>query len=558
MPKRRASAMVTLDDDVLDLIFTHLVDKHCKMGTVWALNKYWARWVVSKLSAPAPGMRLNRQQTDALVRVVLLHENVFLSGGAGCGKTWVLRAITRLLYKRLPNLVTYADDDVRHEYPRTTHQVVVGAPTGTAAEHCHGRTLHSLFKIGTRWQRASAPRVVYQLGRALQSELEDSEDEEDVGDDGDPIVQVATIQLSDTLIADLRKVRVLVFDEASMIGREIFELIDQCLKTVKGNNRPFGGVQLLFVGCFLQLPPVRDTFCFTSPSWAAADLRTVDLVEILRADPTERRFMQLLGELRFGRFPLAQVDYLLASARTDGQAQCALFRLNAQVKASNATYLSTLPGMAMSYTASDVVRAKPVDVEGMPPVVHTWPAAVKPPKSADDEVELKVGAVALATANVNRLGGCAIANGTQCRVLSLHQGGVRVVVLDASLRDTDRELHLEPIPHREETCVDDVVYSWTRTQLPLRLGFARTIHKAQGASIFVNVDMDLATPFCGQLYVALSRVSSPALLRILNPDFRETVHKYCKAHPEALRFYATTTTTTHHPLVAHVREFVFR
>jgi len=57
--------------------------------------------------------------------------------------------------------------------------------------------------------------------------------------------------------------------------------------------------------------------------------------------------------------------------------------------------------------------------------------------------------------------------------------------------------------------------------------------------------------------VALSRVSTPTLIRILNSDFRETVHKYCKAHPEALRFYETTATTAFHPLVEHVREFVY-
>ena len=549
--------MAYLDEDCLGLIFDHALAKHGMMGTVWALNRQWARWIVSKLATPAPGVRLNRQQADVLVRAVLLHENVFLSGAAGTGKSFVLRAITKLLYKQLPNFVTYAHDDPQHEYPRTVRRLMVGAPTGTAAEHCRGRTLHSLFKIGSSWQRASAPRIVYQLGRALEAELEDSESEEDASDEDDPIVKVAIIKLSDTLIAELQQLRVLVIDEISMVGREIFELIDQCLKIVKGSDRLFGGVQLLFVGDFLQLAPVCDKFCFTSPSWAAAGLRTVDLVEILRADPDQRRFMQLLGEVRFARFAPPDLDYLLSSVRTDGQGQCALFRTNDQAEATNNTYLSTLPGAEMSYTASDMVRAKPVDADGTPPIVQTWPTAVKPPKSADTEVKLKVGAVVMCTANVNRLGGCALSNGTQCRVRSLHQGGVRVVVLDESLCDTNRELHIEPIAQREETCVNDIVYYWIRTQLPLRLGFARTIHKAQGASIFVNVDIDLATPFCGQLYVALSRVSTPTLIRILNSDFRETVHKYCKAHPEALRFYETTATTAFHPLVEHVREFVY-
>ena len=552
--------MSTLDDDVLGIVFGCAFDKHGMRiaGTLFAVSKAWARWLVSKLAEPAPGVRLNRQQVDALVRAVLFHDNIFLSGGAGTGKSFVLRAITRLLYQRLPNLVTYSHDDTLREYPRTVHQIMVGAPTGTAAEHCRGRTLHSLFKIGSNWQRASAPRIVYQLGHKLKSEIEGSEEEEDLGDENDPIEQVATIKLSDSLIETLRRVRVLVIDEISMTGKEVFELMDECLQIVKGIQRPFGGVQLLFVGDFLQLSPVRDKFAFTSSSWAAARLHTIDLVEILRADPNERRFMQLLGELRFGRFPTQQVNYVMASTRTNNsQAQCALFRSNTQVKASNAAYLSTLSGMATTYTASDVVRAKPVDVNGAPHIVQTWPTTVRPPKSADLEVELKVGAVVMCTANVNRLGGCVLSNGTQCRVLGLHERGVRVVVLDESLRDTNRELHIEPIAQREEKCVDDVLYYWIRTQLPFRLGYARTIHKAQGSSIFVNVDMDLATPFYGQLYVALSRVSSPSLIRVINPDFRQNVRKYCKAHPVALGFYATTATSLHHPLVAHVREFIF-
>ena len=177
--------------------------------------------------------------------------------------------------------------------------MVVGAPTGTAADNVRKGTLHSLFKLTTAFQRQSAPRVVYTLVAKIRADLGE---EEDVGASDDPIVEVPIVKLTDALIEEVRHMQVLVVDEVSMLGMSNFELIDELFKTVNGNDLPFGGVQVVFVGDFLQLPPVKDSFCFLSPKWAEANLKTSGVTEILRADPSERRWMQVLSEMRSGAF----------------------------------------------------------------------------------------------------------------------------------------------------------------------------------------------------------------------------------------------------------------
>jgi ATP-dependent DNA helicase PIF1 len=103
--------------------------------------------------------------------------------------------------------------------------------------------------------------------------------------------------------------RTLVIDEISMISGELFDYVEAVARGVRGNQLPFGGMQLVICGDFLQLPPVKaDKFAFEATSWQRCVPTQVCLTHVFRQN--DRRFVDLLNSLRFGRCPRAVVERL--------------------------------------------------------------------------------------------------------------------------------------------------------------------------------------------------------------------------------------------------------
>lgn len=160
--------------------------------------------------------------------------NVFITGPAGTGKSFLLRCII---------------DALEAQYPGGG--VAVCASTGIAASHINGSTIHSWAGIG--------------LGKGGTAKL------------------VEKVLGNSATTGRWRAVRSLVVDEVSMLDGELFTALSEIGRAVRGNPRPFGGVQLVLSGDFFQLPPVSLSyagFAFQSPAWTASGVATQQLSEV--------------------------------------------------------------------------------------------------------------------------------------------------------------------------------------------------------------------------------------------------------------------------------------
>ena len=194
---------------------------------------------------------LNHAQQTAL-DAVIQGRSIFLTGSGGTGKSFLISRVFKEIGTRCIGLT---------------------ALTGCAALllHPRARTLHSWAGIG--------------LGDAPSHVL------------------VETVRKNRRAAARWRATDVLVIDEVSMLTPELFEKLDAVGRAIRRNDRLFGGIQLVLVGDFYQLPPVtregETRFVFESPLWKALDLEVHELTEIVRQkDPV---FQKVLGEARRGR-----------------------------------------------------------------------------------------------------------------------------------------------------------------------------------------------------------------------------------------------------------------
>lgn len=180
--------------------------------------------------------------------------NVFLTGSAGTGKTYVLNQYIKYLQERRVS-------------------VAVTASTGIASTHMNGMTIHAWSGIGIKDHLTLRNLQFLKEKRYMRKKMEE--------------------------------VKVLIIDEISMLHQKQLNLVNEVLQFFKENNLPFGGVQVVFSGDFFQLPPIgqeyetsREKFSFMSTSWVDADLKVCYLTEQYRQ--SNNTLNRLLNEIRSG------------------------------------------------------------------------------------------------------------------------------------------------------------------------------------------------------------------------------------------------------------------
>lgn len=424
------------------------------------------------------------EEQSACIEAVLRGESIFITGPGGTGKSYILDALYR-------------------EFKGLGKTMSITAMTGCAALliGAHAKTLHSWAGIG--------------LGREPLSHI------------------LSAIHKNGRKKNNWKKTDCLVIDEVSMMTPALLSLLDDVGKSVrKCYTKPFGGLQVVFVGDFYQLPPVCKTgekmaFAFESPVWKAVVEKTYALTIIHRQrDPV---FQKVLDEARRGELSEESYQILVErkAAKWKGNAirPTMLFTRNDDINTINQSYLDRLPGEAIVFEATTEAppRVNPEDVAYQ---------VQRLDKDAPYEptLRLKVGAQVMLLAQQYE------ERGDKKEPIHGLVNGSRGVVTEFTPCNNPvvKFMNGKTLIMKEHTwSSDETENAVKRKQLPLRLAYALTIHKAQGASLdSALIDVGSATFEYGQAYVALSRVRSLDALYI--HDIEKVAFR---VHPAVKEFY---------------------
>ncbi len=416
------------------------------------------------------------KQSEAL-DILKMGHNVFLTGSPGSGKTHTINEYVDYLRAR----------DI---------EPAITASTGISATHIGGMTIHSWSGIGIK-----------------------------------DVLDKYTLQKISTGYASKRvkRTKVLIIDEVSMLSPKTFSVVDQVCKEIKKSSKPFGGMQVVVVGDFFQLPPVvsrniaekeekemqmelvpqsQGRFAYDSPAWQKANFTTCYLTEQHRQD--DNNFLSVLAAIRrneFGDAHLHQIHARKISHEAAPKTAPKLFSHNVDVDRVNNQILGTLPGESKIFS---------MYAAGPEPLV----AALKRGCLSPEALTLKVGAQVMFTKNNQKEG---FVNGTVGTVEGFSRETREPLV-------KTREGSVIRVESMDWTVEENGKVRATISQLPLRLAWAITVHKSQGMSLDEAV-MDLGQVFeYGQGYVALSRVRRFSGLHLLGWN----EHAF-KVHPEVLQ-----------------------
>lgn len=393
-------------------------------------------------------LELNAEFKYALEAIEKENLNLFITGRAGTGKSTLLQ-----LFRNT-----------------TRKNIAVLAPTGVAALNVRGQTIHSFFGFPPRL--FPSHEIKKRRDRRIYKELE-----------------------------------VLVIDEISMVRADIFDHIDYFLRLHREDQRPFGGVQMVLFGDLFQLPPVMGsgeesvlfTQQYTTPYFfssramrAGFGLQMLELSKVYRQE--QRHFLRLLDAVRLNHTDFDDLELLntrcLPQFRAD-DFYITLCSRNAKADAINGAELSKLQGAESRYLAT---------------VSGEFNPSLSP---AETVLKLRSKAQVMFLKNDPER---QYVNGTIGKVLECRENSA-MVEIEGPQGDT-RIIEVNSVewemirysldPENPSNIKTEIVGAFR--QLPLRLAWAVTIHKAQGKTFDkVIIDLDRGAFEHGQTYVALSR-----------------------------------------------------
>ncbi len=387
----------------------------------------------------------------------LKHSNVFLTGGAGVGKS-------------------YITNEVIKEYRNSTKQVVSLGSTGVSAVNIGGFTVHSFFVFGI----SSNFDELNQSDKRAKKRLLD-------------------------LKKILKATDLIIIDEISMVSTTLLDMIAYRL-----NNYGYLG-KILFVGDFFQLPPVvkhshnNDVFgaklyAFESMAWDRFDLMVIELTQMKRT--TDARFTHILSKVRKGVCDEEVIAYMFELWNNEEMEKdpTYLYGRNLEVEQTNRAKLNEID-------AEETILFANIEMFG---TVHEkklqgW----KNMLPISEQLTLKVGVPILFT--VNKWG--KFVNGERGILHKIEEDCLIVEKENIYVRVERHEFDLLDMLIKEDGTVETISLA-TLSQFPLKLAYAVTIHKSQGMSIdnlVCNIDNIFAP---SQFYVAISRAINPKNLRL--------------------------------------------
>lgn len=407
-------------------------------------------------------------------------ENVFITGKAGTGKSFLLDAFVET----------------------TDKSNIVLAPTGIAALNVNGATLHSTFGY-------------YNL---VNLAVED--------------ISLQTIKLKSEKQLVLKQVHTIVIDEISMVRADTFDKIDRILKAINRNSAPFGGKQMLVFGDLFQLPPVTKgkeyeylieryggIYFFHSDAYKGGNFKFIELT-LNHRQTGDQSFFEILNRIREGKSTSIDIAALNQRVSIDDSVYdryTTLFPTKAEAEYVNQTRLQALESKEFVYRAEVIKDKYPTKTKS---IDSTFPIT--------SILKLKVGALIMMVANdpEHRW-----VNGTMGIVERLTNDAIYVSINRRTYEVQRYEFKEQEIIYKNGRITYEDVFSVS--QYPVMLAYAITIHKSQGQT-YNNLICDIEQCFTsGQAYVALSRCASLEGLHLKSQVSPTSI----KVDHEVLAFY---------------------
>ena len=512
-----------------------------------------------------PGFEATQEHLDALVSIFNEHSNVFVTGGAGTGKTTFIKHVV------IPEL------DFRNLNWSVT------ATTGIAGSHLNGKTINSFFGIGLgpEWKPFYSSKMREYMEGVTPGD--DAPSPQDMSQEeltawysmfvqqwmNDPSVKS---HIRQGVIRRLVGHEVLIIDEISMCaGDGLLGYLDYMLKELRGSQKPFGGLQVIFIGDFAQMPPVekrsdisRPDWAFLARCWDRGNVKPVELTRVFRQGDED--FVKFLNNIRVGTVTQEDREYAKRFVRNNMTAEETrlypfLMTHNEQVRQINADALKHYPAPTYPLEAELCVVPQLQFMQEWEirneERVHT--ALTKSLGLVESTTHVRIGTPVMFTCNDPEGN---FVNGTRGFVREVHlidrnpldpkdedhvvvgvQGEdpdeERLVSLyrwsfsRSREQDPYRKVSVPPGFNREHgTSLPSEISAFpTIRQFPLMPASAITVHKSQGMSLDRGI-LSLSSSFAeGQVYVALSRLRSPSGLILAEADF------IVKTDPYVMEYY---------------------
>ena len=412
-------------------------------------------------------------------------KNIFMSGPAGTGKTFLIKFIKNIC--------------------KQTHKnCQVTALTGCAALllDCDAKTIHSWSGIGA----ANSDDVNYYLKKLKKN--------------------------NKYLL--WKEINVLIIDEISMLSKKFFNLLDSLGKKIRGNDLPFGGIQLVFSGDFFQLPPVsKDNddsalFCFESELWEQTFSKIHVLTKIFRQD--NKIFSKMLNNIRVGKLTKSTFELLKSRVipfeNKENIIPTKILPYRKTVQQINEREHNLLPDNNNKIYGVDILSPSDEDIEKYDISNKYLQNTKNVIIDNNPNIEIKIGDQVICNYNISDK----IVNGSRGVVVKIEDYPIVKFVSGITTKIKPVEIYNENIK--------GLVYK----KLPLDYAWALTIHKCQGMTLDLCI-MDIGSNIFadGQTYVALSRVKNIEGLYLLSFDpYKITSNKkvveFYDKHTEQITF----------------------